>query len=105
MENDKLKGMDKIYSFCAVCGINVYVDEDGGCSTCGGDSMGLGVDSLNEILLIQGELVEVLGNLVILAKRESWDKASTGRQLLIADAESALGKAAQLCANMTGLYD
>lgn len=30
----------RLYSFCAECGPNVLVDEDGCCGTCGGCAMG-----------------------------------------------------------------
>jgi len=36
------------YTLCANCGPNTKVDEDGCCNTCGADSMGQGVDQVNE---------------------------------------------------------
>lgn len=38
----------KIYSLCLYCGVNVKVDEDGCCATCGCDAIGVGLDDVNK---------------------------------------------------------
>ena len=50
----------EIASFCADCGTNVNVDEDGCCATCGAGAMGEGVVALNaEIALLKAQLQEM----------------------------------------------
>lgn len=41
------------------------------------------------------EMLEALRNLVVFAEANDWDKATTGRQLLVDDARKAIRKAEQ----------
>jgi hypothetical protein len=38
----------EIYSLCAECGVNVSVDEDGCCATCGATAVGSFVDKMRD---------------------------------------------------------
>jgi hypothetical protein len=49
---------DEVQTWCAQCGWDVDVDEDGCCATCGADATGPGVDAIHRIIAHLGALVD-----------------------------------------------